>query len=230
MTGGRRGTHARKWFLIVAMNTVSLTLGISHGTAHAQARTGDVARPPYSAADVRFMQGMITHHAQALDMTALLPSRTTRGDMRLLAQRIEVSQKDEIALMQHWLAVRHERAPTLDELHAHHDTSAHQMDMPGMSMSNMHMVNMLMPGMLTPEQLADLAKTRGADFDQLFLQDMIRHHEGALVMVRDLLATNGAGQEPEIFQFASDIDADQRAEIMRMRALLDASPGVTRRQ
>lgn len=230
MTGSRRGARSQKWFLIVAMNAVGLTLATSYGTAYAQARAGDIARPPYSAADVRFMQGMIAHHAQALDMTALLPSRTTRENMRLLAQRIEVSQKDEIALMQRWLAVRHERVPTLDELHAHYDTSGHQMAMPGMSMSDMHMGNMLMPGMLTPEQLAELAKTKGADFDRLFLQDMIRHHEGALVMVRDLLATNGAAQEPEIFQFASDIDADQRAEIMRMRALLDASPGATRRQ
>jgi len=229
MTGSRRGVRSQKWFLIVAINAVALTLATSYGTAYAQARSGDVARPPYSGADVRFMQGMIAHHAQALDMTALLPSRTTRRDMRLMAQRIEVSQKDEIALMQHWLAVRHERTPTLDELHAHHD-SAHQMAMPGMSMPDMHMGNLLMPGMLTPEQLAELAKTRGADFDRLFLQDMIRHHEGALIMVRDLLATNGAAQEPEIFQFASDIDADQRAEIMRMRALLDASPGATRRQ
>ena len=83
----------------------------------------------------------------------------------------------------------------------------------------------MMPGMLTPGQLAELAKARGPEFDRLFLLDMIQHHEGALVMVRDLLATNGAAQEPEIFQFSSDIDADQRAEIMRMRALLAASPG-----
>jgi uncharacterized protein (DUF305 family) len=164
------------------------------------------SRPKYSPADVRFMQGMIAHHAQALTMTALLRDRTARADMRLLAQRIDVSQQDEIGLMRRWLEKRGE--PVQD------------MPMPGMSMSNM-----MMPGMLTPEQLTELAKARGPEFDRLFLQDMIQHHEGALVMVRDLLATNGAAQEPEIFQFSSDINADQRAEIMRMRALLAASPG-----
>ena len=96
----------------------------------------------------------------------------------------------------------------------------HEMSMPGMSMPTM-----MMPGMLTPEQLAELAGASGPEFDRLFLRDMIQHHEGALVMVRDLLATNGAAQEPEIFQFSSDINADQRAEIMRMRTLLTASPG-----
>jgi uncharacterized protein (DUF305 family) len=100
------------------------------------------------------------------------------------------------------------------------------MSMPGMDMSHAPMSkSTLMPGMLTPEQLAELARAKGAEFDRLFLQDMIRHHEGALAMVRDLLATNGAAQEPEVFQFASDIVADQRAEIMRMRAMLAASPG-----
>lgn len=221
MTGSHRGARAQKSSRIAAAIVLALALVTSYGTAYAQARSGDVARPPYSSADVRFMQGMIAHHAQALDMTALLPARTTREDMRLLAQRIEVSQKDEIALMQRWLAVRHERVPNLD---------AHHVVMPGMSMSDTHMDNMLMPGMLTAEQLSELAKMKDAEFDRLFLQDMIRHHEGALVMVRDLLATNGAAQEPEIFQFASDIDADQRAEIMRMRALLNASTGATRRQ
>jgi uncharacterized protein (DUF305 family) len=167
-----------------------------------------MSRPSYTPADVRFMQGMIAHHAQALAMTALLSERTTRADMHLLAQRIDVSQKDEIALMKHWLERRNQVVPDVDLAHAHHDMSSHSM-----------------PGMLTPEQLADLAKANGSEFDRLFLQDMIRHHEGALVMVRDLLATNGAAQESEVFQFASDIEADQRAEIARMRALLAASPG-----
>ena len=211
MTRSHRGARAQKSPRMAAVIVLALALVTSYGTAYAQARSGDVARPPYTTADVRFMQGMIAHHAQALDMTALLPARTMREDMRLLAQRIEVSQKDEIALMQRWLAARHERVPNLDD---------HHVAMPGMSMSDTHMDKMLMPGMLTVEQLSELAKTKDAEFDRLFLQDMIRHHEGALVMVRDLLATNGAAQEPEIFQFASDIDSDQHAEIMRMRALL----------
>jgi epoxyqueuosine reductase len=185
---------------------------------HAGARSG------YTAADVHFMQGMIEHHAQALAMTALLPARTTRPDMRLLAERIEVSQKDEIALMSRWLERRHEQVPDYLAIVAdHRDTTSRSMTMSGMDMSG----SSLMPGMLTPAQLSALASTTGQAFDRLFLEDMIRHHEGALVMVRDLLATNGAAQEPEVFQFASDVDADQRAEIMRMRALLNASPGGT---
>ena len=181
-----------------------------------------VSRPAYTSADVRFMQGMIAHHAQALAMTALLRDRTNRADMRLLAERIDVSQTDEIGLMRNWLLVRNEQAP--DPLSpGHRDSADHSRSMPGMDMSMRD--STLMPGMLTARQLAELGHTKGPDFDRLFLQDMIRHHQGALAMVRDLLATNGAAQEPEIFQYASDIDADQRAEIMRMRALLAASPG-----
>lgn len=182
--------------------------------------------PNYTPADVRFMQGMISHHAQALSMTALLAERSSRPDMHLLAERINVSQQDEIALMTRWLERRNEAVPNVDTAHSHNDVSNHSMSMPGMDMSHAPMSNStLMPGMLTPEQLAELARAKGAEFDRLFLQDMIRHHEGALAMVRDLLATNGAAQEPEVFQFASDIVADQRAEIMRMRAMLAASPG-----
>jgi uncharacterized protein (DUF305 family) len=181
-------------------------------------------RAGYSDADVRFMQGMIEHHAQALAMTALLRSRTTRPDMHLLAERIEVSQKDEIGLMSRWLEKRHEQVPDYSAIVAGRPDTSHAMSMPGMDISG-GASSMLMPGMLTPAQLAALAGTSGPSFDRLFLEDMIRHHEGALIMVRDLFATNGAAQEPEIFQYASDIDADQRAEIMRMRALLAASPG-----
>ncbi len=188
---------------IVLSSIAPLENAKAQSTATAEGRTN--GRPQYTPADVRFMQGMIAHHAQALVMTALLPERTTRSDMHLLAQRIEVSQKDEIGLMRRWLQSRNQPVANMSD----------------MSMPN----NVLMPGMLTPAQLADLAKTKGPEFDRLFLQDMIRHHEGALVMVRDLLATNGAAQESQIFQFASDIDADQRAEIMRMRALLAASSG-----
>ncbi len=166
--------------------------------------------PHYTAADVRFMQGMIGHHAQALVMSALIPERTTRTDIRALGQRIEVSQKDEIKLMQQWLRDRGQSVPTPDA-HAHQ-----MMNMPGMAMSDT-----LMPGMLTADQLAELTKARGSDFDKLFLKDMIQHHEGALEMVATLLGTTGSGQEPEVFRFAAEVDADQRAEIARMSALLD---------
>lgn len=172
--------------------------------------------PRYTAADVRFMQGMIGHHAQALAMTVLIPDRTTRQDIRLLGQRIEVSQKDEIAMMKQWLKDRHQ-VPASDAQHDPRAAAGHSMNMPGMAMSDT-----LMPGMLTTEQLADLARTNGDEFNKLFLRDMIRHHEGALAMVASLLGTTGSAQEAEVFRFASEVDSDQRAEIARMNALLDA--------
>jgi len=172
--------------------------------------------PSYTAADVRFMQGMIGHHAQALAMTALIPTRSSRQDIRMLGQRITVSQKDEIAMMQQWLRDRHQQVPARDVQPGMQPMGGNSMNMPGMAMSDT-----LMPGMLTSEQLAELAKTSGDKFDKLFLADMIRHHEGALVMVKSLLGTTGSGQEAEVFRFASEVDSDQRAEIARMNALLD---------
>lgn len=173
----------------------------------------------YTPADVRFIQGMMAHHAQALVMTALVPARTTREDMRLLAQRIEVSQRDEIALMRHWLEDRHQMVP---------DSGAHQMDHAAAG-HDMAMRDERMPGMLTPQQLARLTAATGAEFDRLFLQLMIQHHQGALVMVANLFATPGAGQETAVFTFASEVDADQRAEIRRMQAMLDRSSGASGR-
>jgi uncharacterized protein (DUF305 family) len=172
--------------------------------------------PSYTAADVRFMQGMIGHHAQALAMTALIPTRSSRQDIRMLGQRITVSQKDEIAMMQQWLRDRHQQVPARDAQPGGQTMAGNSMNMPGMAMSDT-----LMPGMLTSEQLVELAKTTGDQFDKLFLTDMIRHHEGALVMVKSLLGTTGSGQEAEVFRFASEVDSDQRAEIARMNALLD---------
>ena len=190
----------------------AVPLGLVIGSASAQA-PADSARSRYTAADVAFMQGMIAHHAQAVEMAALVAARSAREDMHLLAQRIDVSQRDEIATMQRWLRSRHQEAPGLDATHEHHNPAGHPM---------------LMPGMLTPEEMAALAAASGPGFEQLFLQGMIKHHEGALKMVADLLASRGAAQEPQIFGFASDVDADQRAEIARMRAMLDAYPTVKR--
>ena len=170
--------------------------------------------PTYTQADVRFMQGMIAHHAQALAMVALIPSRTNREDLRALGKRIEVSQKDEIALMQQWLRDRHQDVPSTEMSHAH-DANAHSMNMPGMAVSDT-----LMPGMLTPRQMTELANAKAPDFDTLFLKGMIQHHEGALAMVAQLLSTTGSGQEPEVFRVAAEVDSDQRAEIARMDALL----------
>jgi uncharacterized protein (DUF305 family) len=160
----------------------------------------DTSRIQPTATDVQFMQGMIGHHAQALEMTALLPSRTNREDMRLLARRIELSQADEITMMQRWLRARGQSAP---DAHAHHDHGG-----------------ALMPGMLTPDEMRRLEAAAGREFDRLFLEFMIRHHDGALTMVNDLFSTAGAGQEPDIFAFASDVDTDQRIEIDRMSAML----------
>lgn len=168
---------------------------------------------PRRAADVEFMHGMMQHHAQALAMTALVPARTSREEMRTLAQRIELSQHDEIALMQRWLQARGETVPSVDPQHAHHGGAQ----------------PMTMPGMLTSAELARLGQATGAEFDRLFLQFMIRHHEGALTMVAEYLAKPGAGQDAELFRFASDVDADQRAEIRRMRAMLDAPAGAAPR-
>jgi uncharacterized protein (DUF305 family) len=160
----------------------------------------DLSRVQHTAADVKFMQGMIGHHSQAVEMVALLQSRSTSENMRMLGQRIEVSQIDEIKMMQRWLEVRGQEIPGEHAMHMHGAT--------------------LMPGMLTEEEMARLAEAKGAEFDRLFLEGMIKHHGGALTMVDELFATAGAGQEVEIFSFASDVDADQRMEIDRMGAML----------
>jgi uncharacterized protein (DUF305 family) len=187
----------------VSPSPVPSSSPVPPSSARAAADTG---RTGYSAADVAFMQGMIGHHAQALTMTALVPTRGGRDDIRLLAERIRASQVSEIAQMRQWLLARGEAAPAADEPHP---------------MAGMHGADHArMPGMATEEEMARLAAASGAEFDRLFLELMIRHHEGALTMVADLFATNGAGQEPELFRLASDVDADQRAEIARMRRLL----------
>jgi uncharacterized protein (DUF305 family) len=160
----------------------------------------DLSQVQFTPADVAFMQGMIGHHSQALEMTELLKTRSASEDMKKLALRIEVSQADEIKMMQHWLEARGQEVPSE---HAHH----------------MHGAK-LMPGMLTPEEMARLAAAQGVEFDRLFLEFMIKHHAGALAMVADLFATPGAGQEADMFAFASDVDADQRMEIDRMAAML----------
>lgn len=156
----------------------------------------------HTEADVRFMQGMIEHHAQALRMTALVAGRSTSRDLALVAKRIEISQQDEIRLMQRWLRARNETVPSVGKAgRGHHGGGAP------------------MPGMLTEEQFAELERARGTEFDRLFYTFMIYHHTGALRMVEQLFADKG-GEEPEVYRFASHIDSDQRIEIDRMRRLL----------
>jgi uncharacterized protein (DUF305 family) len=172
--------------------------------------------PPRSAADVRFMQGMIMHHAQAVEMTALIESHTTTKDLRLLGARISHSQSDEIKFMQRWLEARAE--PTRQPI------SPVMQDMPGMDMSSHAMHTMLMPGMLTAKQMEALKKAKGEEFDRLFLTGMIQHHNGALIMVKDLFDTAGAGQDAEVFNFVTDVDSGQRAEIRIMQSMLGEKP------
>jgi uncharacterized protein (DUF305 family) len=162
--------------------------------------------PPTSRADVEFMQGMIMHHQQAVEMTAMIASHTQNKDLRSLGARISSSQSDEINFMKRWLAARGESVPK------------DMPDMPGMDMQHGSMA--LMPGMLTPQQMEALRKAKGSEFDHLFLVGMIQHHNGALIMVKDLFNTAGAGQDAELFNFATDADNTQRAEIRIMRAML----------
>lgn len=171
--------------------------------------------PPQSQADVEFMQGMIMHHAQAVVMTALIDSHTKNKNLRLLGARISRSQSDEIKFMQRWLAARAE------------PLSLEMPGMPGMDKSGASMP--LMPGMLTPEQMDALRKAQGPDFDRLFLIGMIQHHNGALIMVKDLFDNPGAGQDADIFNFATDADSTQRAEIRIMQSMLDKNPSEEKR-
>ena len=165
--------------------------------------------PPASAADINFMQGMIMHHAQAVEMTALIDSHTKNKELHTLGARISKSQSDEIGFMKRWLMARGE--PTTHTMH----------HMPGMDMSS-H--SMLMPGMLSPTQMAALKKATGEQFDRLFLTGMIQHHQGALTMVKDLFDTAGAGQDAELFNFVTDVDSGQRAEIRIMQTMLGEKP------
>ncbi len=169
--------------------------------------------PPVSTADVQFMQGMITHHAQAVEMTALIESHTENKAVRSLGARISHSQSDEIKFMKRWLVSRGQ--PISDATH----------DMHHMNHKNMsHEQMMLMPGMLTAEQMEALRKAKGEEFDHLFLTGMIQHHGGALTMVKDLFDTAGSGQDAELFNFATDVDSGQRAEIRIMQNMLERKP------
>ena len=167
--------------------------------------------PKVTAADVRFMQDMIGHHAQAVEMTALVRTRTRRAEMRALSERIAVSQTDEMAIMRQWLEA-HAAAFPAAAAHEMHADSKHGM----IAAAAMPM----MPGMLSPAQMQTLRRASGPRFDRLFLEGMIRHHGGALAMVESLMATPGAAQESSLNRFVTDVDTDQRAEIARMRRML----------
>jgi uncharacterized protein (DUF305 family) len=174
--------------------------------------------PLPSQADIEFMQGMIMHHSQAVEMTALINSHTENKDVRSLGARISRSQSDEIKFMQRWLAAHGK--PISMAMPGMPDTK-----MPDMNKSDQPMVPMtMMPGMLTPEQMDALRNAKGAEFDHLFLTGMIQHHNGALIMVKNLFDTAGAGQDAEIFNFTTDVDSGQRAEIKIMQSMLEKKP------
>lgn len=160
-------------------------------------------------ADTYFMQGMIHHHSQAVEMTDLMSTRTHNKELLSLGKRISISQTDEMKYMKQWLEERGK--PTVMAM-------PHMEHKPGMKMDMSSMG--LMPGMLTREQMAALAKASGKTFDRLFLTGMIQHHGGALTMVQDLFETPGAGQDNVLFDFATDVDNTQRAEIEIMRGML----------
>ncbi len=172
-----------------------------------RART-DSARMRFTEADVRFMTGMISHHVQALEMAGLAPSHGVGPSVRILTARTINAQRDEITVMQQWLRDRGQPVPEV-----HTDT--------GDSTGRMPDDGMLMPGMLTAQQMRELAAARGPDFDRLFLTYMIQHHGGAVTMVHDLFATDGAALDEVVFKIASDIQADQTTEIARMERMLE---------
>jgi uncharacterized protein (DUF305 family) len=162
---------------------------------------------PYSDADVDFMAGMIPHHAQAVIMAGWAPTHGARQDVAILCERIVVGQRDEIAMMQGWLRDRGLEVPDAT-------STRHKMKMDGM----VH--DMLMPGMLSDEEMAALDKSRGPEFDRLFLEGMIRHHQGAIDMVEVLFKSYGAAQDETVFKFANDVYADQGIEMAKMHEML----------
>lgn len=172
----------------------------------------ELVRQPYSEADIKFMSGMIPHHAQAVIMAGWAQTHGANPALQLMCERMLISQRDEIAMMRTWLRDRGLPVPAADATHM-------KMDMDGMT----H--DMLMPGMLSEAEMAALDKARGREFDRLFLVGMIKHHQGAIGMVEELFASHGAAQDDQIYLFASDVQADQAAEIERMQIMLEALGG-----
>jgi uncharacterized protein (DUF305 family) len=199
------------FYLVAAATLLATTaqaqqMGEDAAIARAQR---DSARLPWTAADVQFMQGMIHHHAQAIEMCKMAPTHGASASVQVLCGRIINAQGDEISLMSQWLKDRRQ-------------------DVPAPTATSMHMVmngkamDMLMPGMLTPEQMKQLDAARGQTWDKTFLQGMIQHHRGAVSMVHDLFETQGAGQDETVFKCASDVNVDQTTEIARMEKMLFA--------
>ena len=198
-------------FAIACSSATRVSGGAATPVGAPGAAVAATGRYPFTAADTHFMSGMIPHHAQAVLIAGWAPSHGAREDVRLLCERIVVGQRDEIALMQTWLRDRNQPVVAADATHL-------KMKMDGVE----H--DMLRPGMLSPEELAQLDRARGPEFDRLFLMAMIKHHEGAISMVDQLFGSEGAGQDEIVFRFASDVYADQTTEIERMTKMLAAQP------
>jgi uncharacterized protein (DUF305 family) len=213
----RRARASRSALAIAALAAMLAGCSTATATSRQDIDLSPVATLPHTEADVHFMSGMIPHHAQAVIIAGWAESHGARNDVRILAERIVIGQRDEIALMQNWLRDRSEPVPAADATHL-------RMTMNGME----H--DMIMPGMLSAEELAQLDRAGGSDFDRLFLTYMIRHHEGAITMVDQLFASAGAAQDEVVFRFASDVYADQTTEINRMLTMLESlpAPGGTR--
>lgn len=190
--------------MLSAWSSLAPAQADSAATARARA---DSARLPYTAADIQFMTHMISHHAQAIVMATMAPTHAASAAVLTLGARIINAQNDDIALMQNWLRDRNQPVPEAKP-------------MPMKMEMNGQVMEMLMPGMLTDAQLKQLDAARGTDFDKLFLRGMIQHHQGAITMVQQLLATPGAAQDEAVFKFANNVNVDQSTEIRRMQQML----------
>lgn len=171
------------------------------------------SRTRFTPADVKFMTNMLHHHAQAVDLARMVPERTTTDAIRILAARIINAQMDEIAIMQRWLRERGQAVPELHEMGGRVMVHGHEGQM------------VMMPGMIPPAEVRALMELTGTAFDRRFLELMIRHHTGAVEMVRELFATDGALQDEDAFRFASDVQVDQVTEVNRMERMLEAMSG-----
>ncbi|HYM24836.1 MAG TPA: DUF305 domain-containing protein [Vicinamibacterales bacterium] len=205
------GKHLHATTIVLFICAVATAAGCASSTAQKRSQIhqtpAGLGQYPYSDADVDFMSGMIPHHAQAVIMAGWAPTHGARSDVAILCERIVVGQRDEIAMMQGWLRDRGLEVPDAT-------STRHKMKMNGM----LH--EMLMPGMLTDEEMAALDKARGPEFDRLFLEGMIRHHQGAIDMVDVLFKSYGAAQDETVFKFANDVFADQGIEITKMHEML----------
>jgi uncharacterized protein (DUF305 family) len=188
-----------------AQNTVPLIQPGAPGKPEktlTNATTAGTGQQAPTDADVKFMQGMIMHHSQAVEMVGLMQGRTTNPQLLEFGKRISISQSDEIKYMQRWLTNRNKPIAEDDGM------AGMNMDMP------------MMPGMLTAKQMEALRSAKGDEFDRLFLTGMIQHHTGALTMVKDLFATPSAAQDMQLFDFTADVDVTQEGEIAAMQGML----------